>query len=73
MVPPMSDCIKKGILSHPKTELIESSGKHWVSEIECSRHILGNNQWQRVDSVASGLKTNYPEIFRHKFFRCRYG
>ena len=28
------DC---GVLSRPLTELIEASGKHWVSEIESSR------------------------------------
>ncbi|MEL7039669.1 MAG: hypothetical protein AAFO04_29270 [Cyanobacteria bacterium J06592_8] len=41
--------------------------------IERSRHILRNNQWQRVDSVALGLKNNHAESFRHKFVRSRHG
>lgn len=61
----------QGILSHPLTQVIEASGKHWVTEIERSRHILWSNQWQRVDSVASDLKTNHAESFRQKLVRCR--
>jgi hypothetical protein len=44
-----------GVLSRPLTELIEASGKHWVSEIESSRLILWQGQWQRVDGRRSGL------------------
>ena len=40
-----------GVLTVALTTWIEISGKHWVSEIECSRNILWNGQWQRVDTV----------------------
>ena len=63
----------QGVLSRPLTKLIEQSGKHWVSEIECSRHILWQGQWQRVDGVAKHLKTEHRESFRHKQVRCRNG
>ncbi len=63
----------QGVLSRPLTEVIEKSGKHWVTEIERSRNILWNGQWQRVEGVAEGLKTEHPESFRHKLVRCRNG
>lgn len=53
-----------GVLSRPLTQLIEQSGKHWVSEIECSRHILWQDQWQRVDAIAAELRNEHPESFR---------
>ena len=46
---------EQGVLSRPLTELIEQADKYWVSEIECSRHIFWQNQWQRVDGVAQQL------------------
>ncbi len=61
----------QGVLSRPLTELIEAKGKHWVTEVERSRNIMWNSQWQRVDQVAEGLKTAHPESFRHKSVRCR--
>ena len=57
------DC---GVLSRPLTELIEASGKHWVSEIESSRVILWHEQWQRVDGVAHTLRWEHPESFLPK-------
>ena len=63
----------QGILSRPLTEVIEESGKHWVTEVERSRNIIWNGQWQRVDRVAAALKTEHPESFRHKSVRCRNG
>lgn len=63
----------QGVLTHPLTQIIEASGKHWVSEIECSRHIMWQGQWLRVDGVAQDLKTEHPESFRHKVVRCRNG
>lgn len=63
----------QGVLTHPLTQLIEASGKHWVSEIECSRHIIWQGQWHRVDQVAQTLRTNHPESFRYKRVRCRNG
>ena len=53
-----------GVLTRPLTQLIEQSGKHWVSEIECSRHILWLDQWQRVDEIAAELRGKHPESFR---------
>ncbi len=63
----------QGVLSRPLTEVIEEKGKHWVTEVECSRNILWHSQWQRVDRVAARLKTEHPESFRHKLVRCRNG
>ncbi len=63
----------QGVLSRPLTEAIEESGKHWVTEIERSRNVMWDGQWQRVDRVAEALKTEYSESFRHKSVRCRNG
>jgi hypothetical protein len=63
----------QGVLTHPLTQLIESCGKHWVSEIECRRLILWNNQWQQVQTVAKQLRQDHPESFRPKKVRCRNG
>ncbi len=63
----------QGVLSRPLTKIIEESGKHWVTEIERSRNIMWNAQWQRVERVAEELKTEHPESFRHKLVRCRNG
>ena len=63
----------QGVLSRPLTEVIEEKGKHWVTEIERSRNILWNDQWQRVERVAEELKRSHPESFRHKLVRCRNG
>ncbi len=63
----------QGVLSPPLTEVIEEKGKHWVTEIERSRNILWNGQWQRVERVAAGLNSSHPESFRHKMVRCRNG
>ena len=63
----------QGVLSRPLTKIIEESGKHWVTEIECSHNIMWNTQWQRVERVAEELKTEHPESFRHKLLRCRNG
>lgn len=62
-----------GVLSRPLTELIEASGKHWVSEIECSRLIFWQNRWQRVDAVARQLRQAHPQSFLPKTVRCRNG
>lgn len=56
-----------GVLCRPLTELIEQSGKHWVSELEHSRLILWGHQWQPVGRVAGALRhsANYrPETVR---------
>jgi hypothetical protein len=53
-----------GVLTLDLTKLIESKNKHWVSEIECSRHINWQGQWRRVDEVAEELRTEHRESFR---------
>jgi hypothetical protein len=41
-----------GVLTRELTQVIESAGTHWVSEIERSRHINWAGPWRRVDDVA---------------------
>jgi hypothetical protein len=62
-----------GVLSLELTRSIEQAGKHWVSELECSRHILWQGQWQRVDAVATALRQAHPTSFRRVQVRCRNG
>jgi hypothetical protein len=61
----------QGVLSLPLTTLIESVGKHWVSEIEKTRLILWNGKWMQVQAVAEHLRQTHPDSFRHKQVRCR--
>ena len=63
----------QGVLTHPLTTLMESCGKHWVSEIECNRLILWQGQWLPVQRVAAQLKQDHPESFRPIKVRCRNG
>ena len=62
-----------GVLTLELTRLLESKGKHWVSEIESSRLILWHDQWRRVDDVATELRQQHPESFRPVHVRCRNG
>jgi hypothetical protein len=62
-----------GVLTLELTRGIESVGKHWVSELECSRHIQWQGQWRRVDAVAAELRRDHPESFRLVRVRCRNG
>jgi hypothetical protein len=62
-----------GLLTLELTRGIESVGKHWVSDLECSRHIQWVGQWRRVDDVAAALRTEHPESFRPLAVRCRNG
>jgi hypothetical protein len=62
-----------GVLTLDLTRYIESQGKHWVSEIECSRHINWSGEWQRVDTVAKTLIQEQPESLRHIKVNCRNG
>jgi hypothetical protein len=62
-----------GVLTVELTRLIESKGKHWVSEVESSRHILWQDRWQRIDEVAATLRQTHPESFRAVVVRCRNG
>jgi len=59
-----------GVLRLELTRLIESKGKHWVSEVESSRHIL----WQ--DLSGEGLMKwprNYAKRIRRVFAGSRSG
>src|ERR671931_722074 len=62
-----------GVLHLELTRYLESRGKHWVSELECSRHIQWYGQWCRVDVVAAELKREHPESFRSISVQCRNG
>jgi hypothetical protein len=62
-----------GLLTLPLAREIESRGKHWVSEVEGSRHIQWSGQWRRVDEVAAELRQCHLESFRPLQVRCRNG
>jgi hypothetical protein len=62
-----------GVLTVDLTRLIEQRGKHWVSELECSRHINWHGQGRRVDQVAAELRGPHPESFRPVTVSCRHG
>jgi hypothetical protein len=62
-----------GALHLELTRYIESRGKHWVSELECSRHIQWYGQWCRVDVVAAELKCEHRESFRSIIVHGRNG
>src|SRR5215475_1582006 len=62
-----------GVLTLALTRLIEGVGKHWVSELESSRHIQWFGQWRRVAEMAATLRQEHPESFRPVRVRCRNG
>jgi hypothetical protein len=62
-----------GLLTLDLTRFLERVGKHWVSEVECSRHIQWCGQWPRVDTVAAALQREHPESFRPVTVRGRNG
>lgn len=62
-----------GVLALDLTRGIERVGKHWVSELESSRHIQWQGHWQRVDAVAESLRSTHPESFRPLTVHCRNG
>jgi hypothetical protein len=62
-----------GVLTLDLTRLIESSVKHWVSELESSRPIRWQDQWQRIDEVARELRQTHPESLRQVTVRCCNG
>ncbi len=62
-----------GLLTLALAREIEARGKHWVSEVEGSRHIQWLGQWRRVDEVARELRQSHPERFRPLQVRCRHG
>ncbi len=62
-----------GVLMLELTRFIEACGKHWVSELECSRNIQWRGDWVRLDAVAAELREKHPETFRFVRVRCRNG
>jgi hypothetical protein len=62
-----------GWLTLELTRDLASVGQHWVSEVECARHIQWAGQWRRVDAVAAQLRYDHPESFRPVRVRCRNG
>jgi hypothetical protein len=62
-----------GVLTLELTRLIESRGKHWVSELAVSRHIQWQGRWRRVDEVDAELRQQHPESFREMKVSCRNG
>jgi hypothetical protein len=72
-VPHAHYAFDNGVLSLDLSRCIEHAGKHWVSELEGSRHIQWQGQWQRVDTVAHALRQAHPESFRAVRVRCRNG
>jgi hypothetical protein len=71
--PQASYAFDNALLTLALARLIEGVGKHWVSELERSRHIQWQGQWRRVDEVAQDLRTEHPERFRPLEGRCRNG
>ena len=71
--PQAHDAFDNGVLHLELTRYIESRGKHWVSELECSRHIQWYGQWCRVDVVAAALKCEHRESFRSIIVHGRNG
>jgi hypothetical protein len=62
-----------GVLTGELARVIEHKGKHWVSELECSRNIVWRGQWQRLDAVAAKLREHAPQSFRPFQVHCRNG
>ena len=62
-----------GVLNLALTEVIEQSGKHWVSEIEKNRNINWKGDWKRVDVIGEELKNTSPSSFRHCQVKGRNG
>jgi hypothetical protein len=52
-----------GVLSLELSRGIEHAGKHWVSELECSRHIQWQGQWQRVETMAKRCGRRIRKVF----------
>jgi hypothetical protein len=72
-VPAAQYAFDNGVLTRELTQVIESAGKHWVSEIASSRHINWAGQWRRVDDMAGELRTHHPESFRPRTVAGRNG
>jgi hypothetical protein len=71
---PQADyAFENGGLTLELTRLIESKGQQWGSELESSHPILWQDQWHRIDEVATALRHTPPESFRRVQVRCRNG
>src|SRR5688572_26382727 len=64
---------ENGVVTLDLTRLIESKGKHGVSEIESSRLLLWKDEWRRGDGVATELRQQHPQSCRRVHVRCRNG
>lgn len=73
LFPSANYAFDNGVLTLELTRYIEGCGKHWVSELERSRHINWQGQWRRVDEVAADLRHEHAESFRRVAVRCRNG
>ena len=62
-----------GVLTVELAQVIEHKGKHWVSELECSRTVMWRGQWRRIDEVAIELRQHAPQSFRPLQVHCRNG
>ena len=62
-----------GVLTVHLSRGLEKKGKHWVSEVECSRNILWRGQWRRIDAIAAALRQTAPQSFRPLQVHCRSG
>jgi hypothetical protein len=62
-----------GVLTLELTRLIEGRGKHWVSEVEVSRHIQWQGRGGRMDEAVAELRQHHPESFRPVKVSCRNG
>jgi hypothetical protein len=62
-----------GVCAAELTQVIEQSGKHWVSEVACNRSVLWSNQWRRIDAVAADLGQSSRHAFRCYEIRQRNG
>lgn len=71
--PHASYAFDNGVLTLPLTRFIESCDKHWVSEIECSRHIQWRGEWKRSDEIDKKLRTDHQQSFRPIEVKCRNG
>jgi hypothetical protein len=73
LFPSANYAFDNGVLTLDLTRHIEGCGKHWVSEIEISRHINWQGQWRRVDEGGAELREQHAESFRPVHVKCRNG
>jgi hypothetical protein len=71
--PQAHDAFDNGLFTLDLARFLESVGKHWGSEVACSRPMQWYGQWQRVDMVAAALRQEHPESFRPVTGQCRKG